>query len=481
MEKNRIEVIGGGMANLQTTSNAGLSRNTYKVILESEGILVTPPTKIDLHHKMKDKMKASIHKKLKNNSHKKVKNNMRKKLKINGHKKIKPSTRAPKFQENKPKSDISFSKLVIREPLSTESDELQTNIIDNVSTKEVQTISSTSNKSESSIENELINALFEIGRRGLRPTKKTQVEKSPLHHHKRKAHKKSKNKKRDDEESADESSDDDGKSDEIEEGSDASFDDENPTTSNNGKLTVSELISRNVILTNLISLLNKKAVAKKGLINHSAGQNETAQVDTTTKQRYLTGFGLGSGIVFIFLLFSSVLYWMGYKRGKHLVSAKDDDVGERLLSREKEGVVHGAPLPITEDSNDIKSLKQIVCKASIMNAKVPAKEPIGVLKRRVVAGENVRSDRIMPKFRGQSNHSNFFDVHPSQLTRKQFKERKTDSYYDDFSEQSSYQGVFDKNNKPILEVLHDEDYVQESSNKNSNAGRKPSRLSNLRN
>ncbi|GIY84925.1 hypothetical protein CEXT_781271 [Caerostris extrusa] len=90
------------------------------------------------------------------------------------------------------------------------------------------------------------------------------------------------------------------------------------------------------------------------------------------------------------------------------------------------------PPPIAEDSSDIKSLKQIVCKASILNAKIPAKEDIGVLKRRVVAGEKVRPDRILPKFRGQCNHSNFFNVHPTQLTRKQLKERKMDPYYDDF-------------------------------------------------
>ncbi|CAL1273528.1 unnamed protein product, partial [Larinioides sclopetarius] len=172
-------------------------------------------------------------------------------------------------------------------------------------------------------------------------------------------------------------------------------------------LTVNELISRNVILTDLLSLLNKKDVLKKDLNDRKTTQNDRLKfLNSSGKHPYLAGFVLGVGLVFIFLLFSSILYWMGFKKGQYDYYAKESreepETALCLLPKDKRRAImadndNAFYATNGEESTDMKTLKHLVAKASTMNAEDPVKEDVKLLKRRVMS-----NNEITPRQRSSS-------------------------------------------------------------------------------
>ncbi|KAF8782797.1 hypothetical protein HNY73_013036 [Argiope bruennichi] len=242
--------------------------------------------------------------------------------------------------------------------------------------------------------------------------------------------------------------------------------------SESGKLTVNEKISRNVILTDLLSLLSKKDDLKKDRDDRSTNQNNHPKFfDLSGKHPYLAGFILGVGLVIIFLIFSIMLYWMGFKKGQYDYYSKETEKvpettvhllpkDERRATIADNGNVFYAING--DESTDMKTLKHLVAKASIMNTSDPVKEDVKLLKKRVINNENeiIPIQRSSSKiFRRQSSRSR----QRSQLESEKF-EPKLNSVSNDGSDEESWNGVFDTNRKPSLEILDDESSVQKLKN-----------------
>ncbi|GBN41545.1 hypothetical protein AVEN_69557-1 [Araneus ventricosus] len=244
--------------------------------------------------------------------------------------------------------------------------------------------------------------------------------------------------------------------------------------SENGKLTVNELISRNVILTDLLSLLNKKDILKKDLNGHNTSQNDRPKFfNLSGKHPYLAGFILGVGLVIIFLIFSIILYWMGFKKGQYDYYAKETEKepgsAVRLLPKEERRATiadNGNVFYATngDESTDTKTLKHLVAKASAVNAEDPVKEDVKLLKKRVISNENgVKPYKeIIPRQRSSStilHHQSFRNNRKSQLESESF-EPKLNSVSNDCSDDENWHGIFDKNKEPTLEILANESSVQ---------------------
>ncbi|GFQ75652.1 uncharacterized protein TNCT_163991 [Trichonephila clavata] len=101
---------------------------------------------------------------------------------------------------------------------------------------------------------------------------------------------------------------------------------------------IKNLIHRNVFLTNLLSLLSKKAVLKKDLDNHMSNLDDGAKLlETPAKHPYLAGFVLGVGIVAVFLIFSIALYWIGFKKSKFQTKDGENEYYQDTRKRNGKG------------------------------------------------------------------------------------------------------------------------------------------------
>ncbi|GFT20661.1 uncharacterized protein NPIL_61311 [Nephila pilipes] len=237
--------------------------------------------------------------------------------------------------------------------------------------------------------------------------------------------------------------------------------------SENGKYK--ELINRNMFLTNLLSLLSKKAILKKDLDNQISNLSDDAKLmETPGKHPYIAGFVLGVGIVAVFLIFSVALYWIGFKKGKF--QAKDGETENDECMEKRNGKVIRDRRSEAVDSSDVRYLKHLVAKASTLQDSDPiTKENPKRLQERVFCKNH--KDSIMDKIRKQADGSKFFDVYSSQNDESQFE---CNMHYseEEGSDQDSLSAFFNPKRKSSLEMLSD-DFIESSHKKSIGNKRLP--------